>query len=159
MSTFGAVRNALSSLPSPPLPTTPTTPTPSALIILDGLSELGRSGFSSVEITRFVRAVLALSDAAVVSTLHADHLPKTPDAADTESADGDLLPRLLRFADAWWRVSGLATGRSGDVSGEISCHHVGTKVGPSVRRENPLQFRLEVGGVKVFPKGTGRGFL
>jgi hypothetical protein len=133
---------------------------PAALILLDGLSELVRMGFSPADVVRFVRAVSALPGATVVSTLHADHLPKTLEAADDDaSPDEDLLPRLLRLADAWWRVSALATGRSGDVSGEISCHHLRSAVGPSVARDRPLQYRLEVAGVKVFAKGTGRGYL
>jgi hypothetical protein len=30
---------------------------------------------------------------------------------------------------------------------------------PAVPRSQPLQYRLESNTVKVFPKGTGRGFL
>lgn len=30
---------------------------------------------------------------------------------------------------------------------------------PSVSRAQPLQYRLEANTVKVFPKGTGRGYL
>lgn len=130
---------------------------PDTLVILDGLSELARMAFPRSEITRFVRAVIA-TRARVVSTLHADHLPKTPVADMIPSADGDLLEHLLRISDSYWRVSGLATGRSGDVSGEISAHVLHGD-GPRVSRDMPLQFRLEVSGVKVFPKGTGRGFL
>jgi hypothetical protein len=103
----------------------------------------------------------------LITTLHADHLQASDDAASASasasaapaSADGDLLPRLLRHAGFWWRIAGLATGRSGDVSGEISCHKLRAVPGPVVPRDRPLQFRLEVGGVKVFVKGTGRGFL
>lgn len=141
-------------------------PTAPALVLLDGLSELAHMGFSVSEITQFVRAVLASSSAAVVSTLHADHLPRTAAAAastgaqETDADAAALLAGMLRLAGCWWRVSGLASGRSGDVSGEISVHPLGAApAGVAVPRSAALQYRLEAAGVKMFAKGTGRGFL
>ncbi|WWD16335.1 hypothetical protein CI109_100761 [Kwoniella shandongensis] len=144
-----------------------------SLVILDGLSELVWMGIPSVEVGKFVRAVFAKvrnTQSILVSTIHADHLPLTSSSTSAPSANdanADLLERLLRIGQGgWWRISHLPSGRSGDVMGEISSHPLGTYVGqegksgfPSVPRSNPLQYRLESSTVRVFPKGTGRGFL
>lgn len=136
---------------------------PNALVMLDGLSNLLYSGFSPSEISRFVRAVAGLTrrhGARLVSTLHADHLPRTESEVLGTGANAELLERMLALADGWWRVAGLASGRSGDVSGEISAHDLSSGGGwAGVPRARPLQYRLEAAGVKVFAKGTGRGFL
>lgn len=50
----------------------------------------------------------------LISTLHIGNLG----AESTQQHD--LLERLLRTAHAWWRIEGLASGRSGDVHGEVS---------------------------------------
>ncbi|WWC58318.1 uncharacterized protein I303_100858 [Kwoniella dejecticola CBS 10117] len=146
-----------------------------SLIILDGLSELSWIGMSAMEISKFVRAVFARtrsSNAILVSTLHADHLPLSSNVipqTDAGTNEGELLERLLRIGQGcWWRVSHLASGRSGDVMGEISSHPLTKPIGledsdklnyPHIPRSNPLQYRLESNTVRVFAKGTGRGFL
>lgn len=105
------------------------------LVVLDGLAELLHIGFEPESVSRFVRAALALarkvtlrlgidwsspdiapqSGSRLVSTLHAD--PKTsPVSPETE-----LLGRLTRLGGGGWiRISDLASGRSGDVHGEVS---------------------------------------
>ncbi|RSH94876.1 hypothetical protein EHS25_004682 [Saitozyma podzolica] len=161
-----------------------------AVVILDGLAELLWMGFRPVDVGRFVRSVFAKvrsTRGTLISTLHADHLPLTSSlpsgysgysgstvsasvsgfgfgvGSDSSAAEAELLERLLRMGGGgWWRVSHLASGRSGDVSGEISAASNFPPEGtafPSVPRSKPLQYRLETNTVKVFPKGTGRGFL
>ncbi|KAK6905414.1 hypothetical protein L486_02118 [Kwoniella mangroviensis CBS 10435] len=145
--------------------------TDGSLLILDGLSELDWLGFSPLELSKFVRAVFAkvkLSNSILVSTIHADHLPLSSTIIPSkEAGESDLLYRLLRLGQGcWWRVSHLPSGRSGDVMGEISSHPLTNPIGlkdsqksPYIPRSNPLQYRLEPNTVRVFPKGTGRGFL
>jgi hypothetical protein len=76
----------------------------------------------------------------------------------------------------------LSSGRSGNVSGEVSCSYStqsivvlicqisshpllpleagsNVKAFPSVPHSSPLQYRLESNTVKLFAKGTGRGYL
>ncbi|WVW82014.1 hypothetical protein I302_104019 [Kwoniella bestiolae CBS 10118] len=142
-----------------------------SLVILDGLSELDWIGFSALEISKFVRAVFAkvkLSNSILISTLHADHLPLSSTIIPPKEGNEDeLLDRLLRMGQGcWWRIAHLPSGRSGDVMGEISSHPLTKSIGmeedqksPYVSRSNPLQYRLEPNTVRVFPKGTGRGFL
>ncbi|WWC66722.1 uncharacterized protein I206_100627 [Kwoniella pini CBS 10737] len=142
-----------------------------SLVILDGLTELNWIGFSSLEISKFVRAVFSKVKsikAILVSTLHADHLPLSSSIIpQTEQGDDEILQRLLRIGQGcWWRVSHLASGRSADVMGEISSHPLSKPIGldesekfPHIPRSNPLQYRLEPNTVRVFAKGTGRGFL
>ncbi|WWC85993.1 uncharacterized protein L201_000864 [Kwoniella dendrophila CBS 6074] len=141
------------------------------LIILDGLSELSWIGLTSKEISKFVRAVFSKvksSKSILVSTLHSDHLPLSSTIIPSKDEnENELLDNLLRLGQGcWWRVSHLHSGRSGDVMGEISSHPLTKPIGldenqkfPYVSRSNPLQYRLEPNTVKVFPKGTGRGFL
>ncbi|WWD09122.1 hypothetical protein V865_007244 [Kwoniella europaea PYCC6329] len=145
--------------------------TDGSLVILDGLSELDWIGFSPLEISKFVRAVFAkvkLSNSILVLTIHADHLPLSSTVIPSkEAGESELLDRLLRIGQGcWWRVSHLPSGRSGDVMGEISSHPLTKPIGlegsqkfPYIPRSNPLQYRLEPNTVRVFPKGTGRGFL
>ncbi|WVQ85639.1 hypothetical protein IAT38_007805 [Cryptococcus sp. DSM 104549] len=138
--------------------------TEGALVILDGLSELQSMGVGSGDVGRMVRALYAktkASKAVLVSTLHADHLPLSSPSAFTSLDNDDLIERLLRIGDGgWWRVSHLPSGRSGDVMGEISSHPFGEGADfPEVPRSKPLQYRLETSTVRVFAKGTGRGFL
>lgn len=121
---------------------------------------------------------------------HADGLPLLPTSspADPASPEIDLVHRLMRIANGWWRVTGLSSGRSGNVSGEvryrlspfrltlrggahwltaqISSHILSTAaaddkqgVVPDVPRCKPVQYRLESNTVKLFAKGTGRGYL
>ncbi|KAK8861736.1 hypothetical protein IAR55_002559 [Kwoniella newhampshirensis] len=144
-----------------------------SLVILDGLSELVWMGMSSVEVGSFVRAIFAKvrnTKSTLVSTVHADHLPLASSSTynpRSSDSNADLLERLLRVGQGgWWRISHLPSGRSGDVMGEISSHPLssyieqGEKNGfTHVPRSNPLQYRLEASTVRVFPKGTGRGFL
>ncbi|OCF45164.1 hypothetical protein I317_00966 [Kwoniella heveanensis CBS 569] len=198
-----------SSQPQPSLSLTETYDCISAkleagsMVILDGLSELLWMGMSATDVARFVRAVFARTrstKSTLVSTLHGDTLPLTSSASagGVNNADGDadreLLERLLRIGQGtFWRICHLASGRSGDVMGEISSHPLSlpppaslgsqsqdasattpsslpnsqnqilgqTKASyyPSVPRCNPLQYRIEPSTVRVFPKGTGRGFL
>ncbi|WVF66093.1 hypothetical protein IAT40_000832 [Kwoniella sp. CBS 6097] len=174
-----------------------------SLVILDGLSELLWMGFSARDVTRFVRAVFARvrsTKSSLVSTLHGDTLPLTSGSSSSMSSipgsgddDRELLERLFRIGQGvWWRIGHLASGRSGDVMGEISSHPLSVPPMPnqqsqdpstipptytqaqiaiaggqittqasysSVPRSNPLQYRIEPSTVRVFPKGTGRGFL
>lgn len=124
----------------------PTTP---FLLILDGLSDLVDIGFEPVQVSRFVRALLArCRTGSVVSTLHADTIE-----------DNELLDRLCRLSSWWWRIEGLSTGRSSEVSGEISTVSLGSANHPGIPKDKALQYRLEPSAVKVFAKGTGRGYL
>ncbi|TYJ52072.1 hypothetical protein B9479_007329 [Cryptococcus floricola] len=109
------------------------------------------------------------SGSILTTTLHTDSLPlPSPSPAPyTPGADVRLLEGLMRVgAGCWWRVSHLGSGRSGDVGGEISVHPFGDLRGQGgegewmeVGRGKPVQYRLETGSVRVFAKGTGRGFL
>lgn len=123
------------------------------LVILDGLSELESIGFSALEISRFVRAVRD-SGVLLAFTLQADLAGEE----EKEVEQPELLRRLLRPSGQWWRIQGLQSGRSADVTGEISRHTLNGQ-GEDVGRQNPLQYRLEIAGVKTFAKGTGRGYL
>ncbi|KAL7420259.1 Family of serine hydrolases 3 [Cryptotrichosporon argae] len=123
-----------------------------AVVVLDGLREVQWAGAADDEIGRFIRAVLGRvreRDAVLVSAIHADADPAAP-------GPDPLLARLVRTADAWWRISGLATGRSADVHGELAAH---LDVSHAISAAEPLQYRLEAGGISVFAKGTGRGYL
>ncbi|OXG10576.1 hypothetical protein C367_06735 [Cryptococcus neoformans Ze90-1] len=153
------------------------------LLILDGLSDLLSIGVPPREIYQFVRAVYSqtrISKAALVSTLHTDSLSFSSQSSislslsklETET-ETSLLERLLKIGHGvWWRVENLQSGRSGDVMGEISSHPFGTHHShPNssrrtetdkdtyIPRSKPLQYRLEPSTVRVFAKGTGRGFL
>ncbi|KIR56836.1 hypothetical protein I315_01025 [Cryptococcus gattii Ru294] len=153
------------------------------LLILDGLSDLLSIGVSAREIHRFVRAVYAqtmISKTALVSTLHTDSLslsslqPSVSVSMSEPETEITLLERLLKTGHGvWWRIENLQSGRSGDVMGEISSHPFGTYyLRPNsnfgrtetdndtyIPRSKPLQYRLEPSTVRVFAKGTGRGFL
>ncbi|KAI9632826.1 uncharacterized protein MKK02DRAFT_41138 [Dioszegia hungarica] len=171
--TYDAISSGLSAASGPAADSAKTTSTGSSsaqspLVILDGLAELLWIGFTPIAIAQFVRATLALArktNSSLVSTLHADHLPLTAASPSSSSASpsADLLDRLIRLGGGgWWRVSNLSSGRSGDVHGEISSHPLyppGTGSYPDVPAHQPLQYRLEASTVRVFPKGTGRGFL
>lgn len=128
-----------------------------SLVVLDVLGDLTDIGFEAVEVSRFVRAMLAVTrerGGMLVSTLHADDF-------EADWGRHELLDRLLRLGGGWWRVEGMSTGRSADVSGEISAFALepGGEGMPVVTKDKALQYRLEVGSVKVFAKGTGRGYL
>lgn len=125
----------------------------SGLVILDGLSEPGSVGFSAQDISRFVRAARDSGDVLLAMTLHAEL------AGEGDVDPPELLQRLLRIGGSWWRIQGLASGRSADVTGEISRHSLDERKGEDIGRANPLQYRLELAGVKTFAKGTGRGYL
>lgn len=177
------------------------------LVILDGLAELTWMGFEARRIQQFVRAVLAQvhqvsttssggyaerwlnmdkTESAMVSILHADHLPllSSSPAVDPSTPEVDLLHRLMRISNGWWRVSSLSSGRSGNVSGEVSRIEPSLSISPNwtdkqissynlhspsphkhsgtvheVPRSKPLQYRLESNTVRLFAKGTGRGYL
>ncbi|ORX35323.1 hypothetical protein BD324DRAFT_632338 [Kockovaella imperatae] len=128
------------------------------LVILHGLSDIMSMGIPTQDVHRFVRAVDAAvrkASCILVTTLHADGL-----AEGSLTNDQVLLEKLLRSATAWWRVEELQSGRSGDVHGEISSHPLATNGNEtSVPKSHPLQYRLEMNTVKVFAKGTGRGYL
>lgn len=127
----------------------------SGLVVLDGLSELEAVGFSALELSRFVRAA---RDCGVLLACTVRANLATEEEKEPEQPE--LLRRLLRLAGCWWRIQGLQSGRSADVTGEISRHTLhGSGSGDDVGRQNPLQYRLEVAGVKTFAKGTGRGYL
>ncbi|WVN87127.1 uncharacterized protein L203_102303 [Cryptococcus depauperatus CBS 7841] len=142
------------------------------LVILDGLTVMANMGVLQEEIAKFVRATYAkvrLAGGILVSTLHTDSLP-LPLSIYSPAEDIELLERVLRVGKGvWWRIQHLGSGRSGDVMGEISSHPFGGMTAsaqddgkedmPFVPRSKPLQYRLETSTVKVFAKGTGRGFL
>jgi hypothetical protein len=99
-------------------------------------------GFEPKDIVKFVRAVNSLArkvsaspsylmisrshtdqktGSSLISTIHADHLPLLASSpAIAMSPEAELLRRLLRISNGWWRISGLSSGRSGNVSGEVS---------------------------------------
>ncbi|ODO05055.1 hypothetical protein I350_05668 [Cryptococcus amylolentus CBS 6273] len=138
------------------------------VVIVDGLGGLVDMGMGVDEVVRFARAVYSQvrqSKSILTTTLHTDSLPLPSPAPYTPGPDASLLEGLTRVGTGcWWRVSHLASGRSGDVMGEISVHPFGDLQSQGgewveVGRGKPVQYRLETGSVKVFAKGTGRGFL
>ncbi|WVQ77287.1 hypothetical protein IAR50_006971 [Cryptococcus sp. DSM 104548] len=136
------------------------------LLVLDGVGTLVEMGMGVEEVVRLVRAVYAQVcklKAILTTTLHADSLPLPSPAPYAPGPDARLLEGLTRIGTGcWWRTSHLASGRSGDVMGEISSHPFGDYKAEEyvdVARSKPLQYRLETATVKVFAKGTGRGFL
>lgn len=110
-------------------------------------------GFEPAMIQRLVRAVLAQvrtvgseprrcegdisadtvqTGSSLVSMIHGDQLPLLASSppADSSKPEVELLHRLMRISNGWWRVSGLSSGRSGNVSGEVSRLSAYQRVGP-----------------------------
>ncbi|KAH9916326.1 uncharacterized protein B0H18DRAFT_1038612 [Fomitopsis serialis] len=126
------------------------------LVILDDLSPLEWIGYSTIELSRFLRALSASCREANAALVMRHHLitPGDPD---------DLLRHLLQLASYHVDVRPLSSGRSGAVSGEIALH-AGTccpltaqvKVVP---RSSALQYRLTDAGATFFNKGTSAGVL
>ena len=144
------------------------------MVILVGFSELICQGFSPEHLARFGRALLGWcrqTQTSLITTLHTplllnasslgDHLSVSP----TSDPESDLLLRLLRAGQdggIWWRVEELKSGRSGVVHGEISVHPLSSRSSVIQKRvpyTSPLQYRLDDNAVRVFPKGTGKGYL
>ncbi|KZT65043.1 hypothetical protein DAEQUDRAFT_814575 [Daedalea quercina L-15889] len=127
-----------------------------ALVILDDVSSLEWIGFSTADLSRFLRALSALcrkSNAALVIRHHIV-TPGDPD---------DLLRHLLQLASHHVDVRPLSSGRSGAVSGEIALH-AGACCPPAsqvkmIPRSTALQYRLTDAGATFFNKGTSAGVL
>ncbi|EIW83116.1 hypothetical protein CONPUDRAFT_121514 [Coniophora puteana RWD-64-598 SS2] len=125
------------------------------LVILDDVSSLAWLGFSTLELSRFTRAVWAIcrkSNASLVCRYH------ILDPAEPES----LFQKLLQLASYHIEVRPLASGRSGAVSGEV-CMHLGpSEPSPDlhlISRQAAVQYRLTDIGSVFFEKGTSVGVL
>ncbi|KDQ55622.1 hypothetical protein JAAARDRAFT_691454 [Jaapia argillacea MUCL 33604] len=125
------------------------------LVILDDISSLEWIGFSVLDLTRFLRALLALIFKFDASLIVRHHIitPGDPD---------DLLRFLLELCTFHMEVRTLSSGRSGAVSGEIALHPGRTTVPTGFRtvaRARAVQYRLTDAGSVFFEKGTGEAVL
>ncbi|KXN82155.1 Elongator complex protein 6 [Leucoagaricus sp. SymC.cos] len=128
---------------------------PERLVILDDVSTFEWIGFSLLDVSRFVRALVAACRQ-VNATLILRHHLTLSDEID------DLFRRLLQISTYHLEVRSLSSGRSGVVSGEIALH-----AGPStpinrvklIPRSSALQYRLTDTGAVFFERGTGAAVL
>ncbi|KAF9482929.1 hypothetical protein BDN70DRAFT_852386 [Pholiota conissans] len=127
----------------------------SPLIILDDITTLEWIGFSAVEITRFSRALRSVCLKANATLLIRHHIV-TPNEPD------DLFRHLLQISNYHLEVRPLSSGRSGEVSGEISLHpgfSAPSKTIKLINRSTATQYRLTDVGPVFFAKGTSGGVL
>ncbi|KIM40346.1 hypothetical protein M413DRAFT_446533 [Hebeloma cylindrosporum] len=126
-----------------------------ALIILDDISALDWIGFPLLDLSRFLRALRAACLKANATLIIRHHIV-TPGEAD------ELFRHLLQISTYHVEDRPLSSGRSGDVSGEISLHpgfsvpSDGVKLNP---RNIATQYRLADTGPEFFAKGTSGGVL
>ncbi|CDZ98269.1 Uncharacterised protein family UPF0405 [Phaffia rhodozyma] len=135
-------------------------PESEVMVVLDDLSALLWMGAELETVGRFVRALQASSRKLNFNIVYLVHTIPSSASAVPE----DELFRLLHpSADLWIRVQGLQSGRSGDVSGELSfipSPLLDSDEGfPRTEPGKELQYKLGDSGVTFFPKGTGQGFL
>lgn len=132
-----------------------TTETPERLVILDDVSTFEWIGFSLLDVSRFVRALVAACRRENATLIIRHHLTLS-DELD------DLFRCLLQLSTYHLEVRSLSSGRSGAVSGEIALH-----LGPStpsnsiklIPRSSALQYRLTDTGATFFERGTGAAVL
>ncbi|KAF9444788.1 hypothetical protein P691DRAFT_778008 [Macrolepiota fuliginosa MF-IS2] len=125
------------------------------VVILDDITTLEWIGFPLLDISRFVRALVA-SCRRANTTLIIRHHFTLADEID------DLFRQLLQLCTYHLEVRSLASGRSGAVSGEVALH-----AGPSTPlgqlkltpRSSALQYRLSDTGSIFFERGTGAAVL
>ncbi|KAJ3561890.1 hypothetical protein NP233_g9916 [Leucocoprinus birnbaumii] len=125
------------------------------LVILDDVSTLEWIGFSLLDVSRFVRALVAACRHANATLIIRHHLTLS-DEID------DLFRRLLQLSTYHLEVLSLSSGRSGAVSGEIALHSgPSTPNGPVklIPRSSALQYRLTDTGAVFFERGTGAAVL
>ncbi|KAH9487426.1 Elongator complex protein 6 [Psilocybe cubensis] len=126
-----------------------------AMVILDDITMLEWIGFPLIDVARFARALRAVCSKANATLLVRHHI-LAPDEPD------DLFRRLLQICTYHLEVRALASGRSGNVSGEVALHP-GFSAPPNtiklVPRSAALQYRLTDAGPDFFAKGTSQVVL
>ncbi|GJE92803.1 hypothetical protein PsYK624_089600 [Phanerochaete sordida] len=125
------------------------------LVIADDLSTLEWIGISSVEVSRFARAVCALCRKSNAALFIRHHIV-TPGELD------DLLRLLLQLCTYRVDVFPLSSGRSGSVSGQVALHLGAGQAEQGFRaipRGAALLYRLTDAGALFFERGTGAGVL
>ncbi|KAG1715624.1 hypothetical protein ID866_1548 [Astraeus odoratus] len=125
------------------------------LVILDDISSLEWLGFSTLDLSRFARALKAacLKTGATLVVRHHILNASEPDP---------LCQLLLQLCSYHVEVRPLSSGRSGAVSGEVCLHQGASGDGPAyhlISRMAALQYRLTDGGAVFFGKGTSEGVL
>jgi len=124
------------------------------LVILDDITTLEWIGFRQLDVMRFARALRALcvkSNATLIVRHH--RLSDEPD---------DLFTHLYQLCTYHLEVRGLASGRSGSVSGEIALHPGPATIPKDVNiipRSRAMQYRLTDASAVFFEKGTGVAVL
>lgn len=120
------------------------------LLLVDDISGLLNLGLTNREILGAVRSLRADARLSDCSTL----LVGTKSCAHDEDADcHQLCTYLSHLADATIDVRGLSTGRSKDITGQISMTRTSNTHLPVTKQ---MYFRLEDRGVKLFPAGLHR---
>ncbi|PPQ69913.1 hypothetical protein CVT25_002471 [Psilocybe cyanescens] len=126
-----------------------------AMVILDDITMLEWIGFPLIDVARFMRALRAVCLQANATLLVRHHVV-TPDEPD------ELLRRLLQISTYHLEVRPLASGRSGNVSGEVALHSGFSAPPETIRlvpRNAALQYRLTDVGPDFFAKGTSEVVL
>ncbi|KAF8629693.1 hypothetical protein AX15_003331 [Amanita polypyramis BW_CC] len=126
----------------------------SELVILDDISTLEWIGFSLLDIVRFVRALRAACIKANATFVIRHH--RVSDEPD------ELFSHLYHLCAYHLEVRGLASGRSGSVSGEIALHAGPATIPKDVNllpRSCAMQYRLTDASAVFFEKGTGGAVL
>ncbi|KAH9969248.1 hypothetical protein BGW80DRAFT_1177013 [Lactifluus volemus] len=121
------------------------------LLIFDELACFEWIGHSSLDVSRFVRALVACCAKATVRY----HIATLDDL-------DNVLRILLQLSGYHIEVLPLSSGKSGAVSGEISLHAGAALVGPPRRvipRSRALQYRLGEYHATYFERGTGNAVL
>ncbi|KAK2464033.1 hypothetical protein APHAL10511_003977 [Amanita phalloides] len=126
------------------------------LVILDDLSALEWIGYEATDVLRFVRALRAACIKAKATLVVRYHRI----SSDLEPED-DTFAALYQLCAYHVEVRGLASGRSGSVSGEIALHPgpaalplSSREAGVRVReRSSAIQYKLTDAGAVFFEKG------
>ncbi|EKM54755.1 uncharacterized protein PHACADRAFT_197183 [Phanerochaete carnosa HHB-10118-sp] len=125
------------------------------LVLVDDLSSLEWMGISSLEVSRFVRAVCSLCRKLNTSLILRHHIV-TPGELD------NLLRVLLQLCTYRVDIFPLSSGRSGSVSGQIALH-LGAgweeREYRPIPRSKALLYRLTDASAVFFERGTGAGVL
>ncbi|KAM6497605.1 hypothetical protein JOM56_005553 [Amanita muscaria] len=130
----------------------------SKLVILDDISTLEWIGFTSDDVVRFVRALRGACIKTNATLIVRHHRVSNDVASD------DLFSHLYQMCTYHLEVRGLASGRSGSVSGEIALH-AGPGTAPTkdsvnlLPRSCAMQYRLTDTSAVFFEKGTGGAVL
>ncbi|KAF8345795.1 hypothetical protein F5887DRAFT_1074220 [Amanita rubescens] len=123
-------------------------------VILDDITTLEWIGFHPLDVMRFVRALRALCIKANATLIVRHHrLSDEPD---------NLFSHLYQLSTYHLEVRGLASGRSGSVSGEIALHPGPATIPKDVSiipRSRAMQYRLTDASAVFFEKGTGVAVL